>query len=55
MRRFNVVVSDEAGLFLDIFKRDCGFTSLDTALDKLLILNYAKWEKKEDAPATTSA
>ena len=45
MRRFNVVVSDEAGESLDDFKKAGGFTSLDTALDCFLMLH-----KKEESP-----
>ena len=37
MRRFNVVVSDEAGEILDKYRDALGLKSLDNAMDKFLI------------------
>lgn len=45
MRRFNLVVSDEAGSVLDAFRDEGGFKSLDNAMDCFLMTH-----KKEESP-----
>ena len=37
MRRLNLVVSDEAGKVLDTIKKEGGYSSLDNAMDALLL------------------
>jgi hypothetical protein len=37
MRRLNIVVSDEAGKALDMYRDARGFKSLDNAMDDLLL------------------
>jgi hypothetical protein len=49
MRRFNLVVSDEAGSVLDDFRDEGGFKSLDNAMDRFLL------SKKEETCDGTHA
>ena len=45
MRRLNIVVSDEAGKALDMYRDARGFKSLDTAMNYLLLSQKRDEEK----------